>query len=148
MKHVKALGVKFVSSLILLYVILGLFYDMSFSNVFLISLVLSISAYLIGDLFILSRTNNTIATIADMGLAFAIIWVMGSNLTYGNSLFFPSLISAIGLGVFEYFFHKYVYNHVIKYEEKSEKIHTGNLRYQTEASEELTPEIDDLEKHK
>lgn len=148
MKHVKALAIKFVSTLILLYIILGLFYDMSFSNVFLISLVLGISAYLIGDLFILSRTNNTIATIADMGLAFAIIWVMGSNLTYGNSLFFPSLISAICLGVFEYFFHKYVYNHVINYEGQSDRVHNGNLRYQTEASEELTPDIDDLEKHK
>lgn len=148
MKHVKALAIKFVATLILLYIILGLFYDMSFSNVFLISLVLGISAYLIGDLFILSRTNNTIATIADMGLAFAIIWVMGSNLTYGNSLFFPSLISAICLGVFEYFFHKYVNNHVIKFEEKSERIHSGNLRYQTEASEELAPDINDLEKDK
>ncbi|TDL75561.1 DUF2512 family protein [Rhodococcus qingshengii] len=67
MKHVKALVIKFVSSLVLLSLILGLFFDMAFSNIFLITLVLCIEAYFIGYLLILPRTNNTVATIVDFG---------------------------------------------------------------------------------
>jgi hypothetical protein len=80
MKHVKALAIKFVSSLVLLSLILGLFFDMAYSNIFLITLVLGVAAYLIGDLLILPRTNNTVATIADFGLAFLIIWLMSESI--------------------------------------------------------------------
>ncbi|XZF77004.1 YndM family protein [Bacillus sp. AL-1R] len=140
MKHIKAFVIKFIACLALLYIILGIGYDMAFRNVFLITLVLGVIAYIVGDMLILSKTNNTVATIADVGIAFLIIWYMGSK-TYGGSMFTPALISAIGIGLFEIFFHKYVYNHVIKNTEHRENVSTGNLRYQTEASEELTPDI-------
>jgi hypothetical protein len=35
MKHVKAFALKFISNLVLLYIIPGLFFDMAFRNVFL-----------------------------------------------------------------------------------------------------------------
>lgn len=145
MNHIKALAIKFVSTLVVLFIILGLFYDMAFRNVFWISLVLTVAAYLIGDMLILPRTNNTIATIADFGLAFFVIWLMGDNLTYGASVFTPALITAAGVAIFEYFFHKYVSNRVIN-ETKNETHQARNLRYQTEASEELSPNRTDLEK--
>ncbi|WP_217282493.1 DUF2512 family protein [Bacillus sp. CRN 9] len=47
-----------------------------------------VTSYL-GDLFILPRINNTIATIAGLEMAFIIIWLMGENLTYGGSIFIP-----------------------------------------------------------
>jgi hypothetical protein len=137
MKHLRAIAIKFIASLAILYIILGAMYDMSFTNVFLISLVLGIASYIIGDLFLLPKTNNTIATIADFGLAFMIIWIVGESLTYGDSLLIPSLISAAGIAVFEYFFHKYVSSSVL--EEGGEQYQNPNYRYQTEASEELYP---------
>jgi hypothetical protein len=136
MKHVKAFAIKFVSSLVLLSLILGLLFDMAFSNIFLITLVLGVAAYLIGDLMILPRTNNTVATIADFGLALLIIWFMSENLTYGDNHFSMSLIAALGVAIFEYMFHKYVANNVIK-NQGGQKQQTGKLQYQTEASEEL-----------
>ncbi|NYE04123.1 uncharacterized BrkB/YihY/UPF0761 family membrane protein [Bacillus niacini] len=136
MKHVKALAIKFVSSLVLLSLILGLLFDMAFSNIFLITLVLGVAAYLIGDLMILPRTNNTVATIADFGLAFLIIWFMSENLTYGDNHFSMSLIAALGVAIFEYMFHKYVANNVVK-NQGGQKQQTRKLQYQTEASEEL-----------
>lgn len=138
MKHIKALAIKFISSLVLLYVILGMFYDMSFGNVFLITLVLGAVAYIFGDMLILSKTNNTIATIADFGLAFLLIWLMGESLTFGDSLIVPALLSAAGLALFEIFFHKYLANNV--FDSREDRFNqTGTLRYQTETSEELTP---------
>jgi membrane protein implicated in regulation of membrane protease activity len=138
MDHIKALAIKFISSFVLLYIILGLFYDMSFGNVLLVTLVLGAASYIIGDMFILPRTNNAIATFADFGLAFMIIWLMGANLTNGNNLLTVSFISAAGVALFEYLFHKYISNRTITKTE-NENNRTGDLRYQTEASEELTP---------
>jgi len=138
MKHVRALAIKFISSLVLLYMILGVAFDMSFGNVFLISLVLGAVSYLIGDLFILPKTNNTIATIADFGLAFLLIWLIGDSITYGDDIVTAAFASAVGVALFEYFFHKYMDNIILK-QEANNRIST--LRYQTEASEELTPRI-------
>lgn len=146
MKHIKAFAIKFISSLVLLYVILGMFYDMSFGNVFLITLILGAAAYILGDLLILSKTNNTIATVADFGLAFLLIWLIGESLTIGDSLIVPALLSAAGLALFELFFHKYLANNVFVSREGRYN-QTNTLRYQTEVSEELTPrEIEERNK--
>ena len=137
MKHMKNLAIKFISILAVLFIILGIFYDMSFGNVLSISVVLTLASYLIGDLLILRKTNNTIATISDFAIAFLVIWLMGENLTYGDSLIMPALISAAGIALFETFFHKYVSSQINEANENQNS--SRNLRYQTEASSELTP---------
>ena len=137
MKHMKNLAIKFISILAVLFIILGIFYDMSFGNVLSISVVLTLASYLIGDLLILRRTNNTMATISDFALAFLVIWLMGENLTYGDSLIMPALIAAAGIALFETFFHKYVARQIQEADEQQNS--SRNLRYQTEASSELTP---------
>ncbi|MFS0673491.1 YndM family protein [Ornithinibacillus sp. 179-J 7C1 HS] len=142
MKHVKALLIKFVGSLILLYLILGLIYGMDFGEVFLLSLVLGVAAYVIGDLLILPRTNNTIATIADFGLAWAIIYWFTDTMTPADNPIIASLIAAIAVGIFEAFFHSYLANHVLPNEDKGTVEKPRNYQYQTEFSEELTEEDD------
>ena len=137
MKHMKNLAIKFISILAVLFIILGIFYDMSFGNVLSISVVLTLASYLIGDLLILRRTNNTMATISDFAIAFLVIWLMGENLTYGDSLIMPALIAAAGIALFETFFHKYVSRQI--HEANEHQNSSTNLRYQTEASSELTP---------
>jgi len=144
LKHVKDFTIKFISNLVLLYVILGLFYGMEFGNVFLISLVLGIVSYLIGDRLILPKTNNTMATLADFGLALLVIWSMSESFTRGDNIFTVSLLAALAVTLFEYFFHKYVSNNATK-EDSQEKINPStSLRFQTEASEELAPQRKDL----
>lgn len=138
MDHVKAIAIKFIATLALLYIILGLFAGMSFGNVLLITIVLGVIAYIIGDLAILSRTNNSIATVADFGLAFLVIWLMSDTLTVGDNLFTTSLLAALAVAVFEYFFHKYMAMNVFP-DAADDNKQTGRLEYQTEASEELTP---------
>ena len=137
MKHMKNLAIKFISILAVLFIILGIFYDMSFGNVLSISVVLTLASYLIGDLLIFRKTNNTMATIADFALAFLVIWLMGENLTYGDSLIMPALIAAAGIALFETFFHKYVARQIDEASDHQNR--STNLRYQTEASSELTP---------
>ena len=110
MNYTKALIIKFIASLVLLYIVLGLFYGMPFGYIFVITSILVVTSYFLGDIFILQRTNNTVATIADFGLAFLAIWLMRSNLTYGANLFTAALIGAVGVALFEFFFHKYLVN--------------------------------------
>ncbi|RSD25444.1 YndM family protein [Mesobacillus subterraneus] len=137
MRHLRAIVIKFLASFILLFIIFGLMYNMSFTNVFLISLVLGLASYVIGDLFLLPKTNNTIATLADFGLAFMIIWLLSESLTYGESLLGPSFFVAAGIAIFEYFFHKYIARNMTEDENRTN--HQPKYQYQTEAAQELYP---------
>jgi hypothetical protein len=135
MNHIKAFLIKFISSFILLYLILGVMFNMSLTDVFLVSLVLGAVSYILGDLIILPKTNNMVATMSDIGLAFFVIWLMSEALTVDVNTFGRSLIAAIGVGIFEYFFHRYLSKNVINQQGQRNQINT--LQYQTEASEEL-----------
>ncbi|GGF29056.1 hypothetical protein GCM10010954_30220 [Halobacillus andaensis] len=142
MENVKLMGLKFIVSLAILYMILGVGFDVSFGNVFLITLVLGIVSYVLGDKLILARSNNMTATIADVVLAFVVIYIMTDALTVGNTVFEATLISTISLGIFEYFFHQSVARtlngsndtkRVVKRKKASRQL-------SMEASEELTPD--------
>ncbi|GIN70000.1 putative membrane protein YndM [Bacillus sp. J14TS2] len=148
MDHLKAITIKFLASLALLYMILGMFYGMSFGNVFLITLTLGVVSYLIGDLFILPRTNNSIATAADFGLSLFVIWVMSMALTTGANLFMMSFIAAVGITIIEYFFHKLMDSEIIEEEENRLNTPPRNMQYQTEASEELNDVEEDEQNSK
>ncbi|KOP83009.1 YndM family protein [Cytobacillus solani] len=147
MKHVIAFAVKGIASLVLLYLILGMMFGMSFGNVLFITLVLGMVAYIIGDMLILPRTNNLVASVADFGLALMVIWLMSSVLPNGGNLFSMSLISSLGVALFEFFYHKYISNNVINNSQTSQN-YSGNLRFQTEASEELTPKRAEIKNRK
>lgn len=134
MKHIKALLIKFVVSLALLYIILGLMYEMTFGEVLLLSAVLGLAAYVIGDMLILPRTNNAVATAADFGLAWVIIYWFTDMMTVADNVFTASLIAALGVGLFEIFFHRYVAKNVLPNHENHS---VTNFRYQTEASDEI-----------
>ncbi|MDI3411882.1 YndM family protein [Bacillus sonorensis] len=110
MKHVRALCVKFIASLVLLYVILTLFFGVPFGDVFVLTLFVGVVSYLVGDLMLLPRTNNITATMGDFGLSLILIWAilaMQDNPPYA-SLAWAAIISALGVTIFEYFFHRYM----------------------------------------
>lgn len=141
MNHAKAFILKFIATFVVLYIILGVVHNMALRDVFFISLVLGVVAYILGDLFILPRTNNTIATISDFVLSLIVIWVLGKALGYDRNLFLISFISSAVVAVFEFFFHIYVAKLFDASEERNDKINTNrrSLNYQTETSEEIYP---------
>ncbi|MCM3404511.1 YndM family protein [Cytobacillus oceanisediminis] len=139
MQHFKALALKFLASLVLLYIILGIFFGMSFVNVFIITAILGITAYILGDMVILPRSSNMIATAADFGLAFLLIWFLSSILTNGDNLIAMSIAAALGVALFEYLFHLYLLRNMTEASNEKGTINQGNLRYNTEVSEDLTP---------
>ncbi|KYD08518.1 YndM family protein [Heyndrickxia sporothermodurans] len=140
MKTLTALAIKFIASFIALFVILGLFYGMSIQSVILITAVIGVISYIIGDKLLLPRTNNVVATSVDFGLSFLIIW---SIVSYGNidnyrALFWASIIGGLGIAFCEYFFHIYLFRRFYPQEQISKR-RISAMHYATEASEEITP---------
>ncbi|TWT00116.1 YndM family protein [Planomicrobium sp. CPCC 101079] len=147
MNHVKALVMKFIMIAIVLSIILTGIFDVEFSDTLLISLVLTVVAYVLGDLMIFRKTGdrnahdrtsnthtadhkkrNTMATIGDIVLSFLVIWLMGEAL-FANTedIIASSLISAVVIGAGEWFFHKYLDRNV--FPEKDGRAATGNTHH-------------------
>ncbi|GIN12739.1 hypothetical protein J26TS2_26060 [Shouchella clausii] len=110
MKHVKALAVKGIMTLVFLYVILGFGFGLSFWDVFVITIILGGITYWLGDILILPKITNIMATVADLGVAFFLIWLLGIALApiAPGTMAGAAAISAIAIAVGEYFFHIYL----------------------------------------
>lgn len=135
MEHVKALIIKFIMITAILWFILGLFFGVDFGEIITISVILTPLAYVIGDLLILRNFNNTIATLADFGISFITIWIIGmAIINEPISIALASLISSIAIAVGEWFYHYYVNNQVFEGEDRDKK--PLNEAFSTEFAEE------------
>ncbi|EOA3903080.1 YndM family protein [Bacillus cytotoxicus] len=140
MKHIVALLIKYMAISAVLLMVLGIFWEVSVPRVLFISLVITGAAYVIGDLFVLSKYGNTVATIVDFGLSFFGIWVLAYLLTgidATRSLTASSFWAALLIGIVEVFFHIYMKRMVLQEEEHvltSPKKYRGT--YATEFSDE------------
>ncbi|WP_100400672.1 YndM family protein [Bacillus sp. FJAT-44742] len=112
MEHLKALGIKFVMVAASLFIVLGL-WGVPIAEILITSLVLTAGAYLIGDLWVFPSFGNWTAAFADLGLAFAGIWIVGTLLFPGINLPLAALISAAVIAAGEYFFHKFMARKVL-----------------------------------
>lgn len=149
MTHIKLFALKFIATLLILGIILGAGFDVSFGNIFLITFVLTVASYVIGDLFVLSKSSNTGASLADFIISFAVIYLMTDALTVGDDVFAATTISAVSLTIFEYFFHQSVARSLDheKEENRSKDAKANSTRQlQVESSEELFPYEDDEDK--
>lgn len=111
MEHVKALSIKGVMTLVVLWLVLGMGYDMSFWPMILVTtIVLGLVSYLAGDLGILPAAGNIMATISDLVLSFLVIWLLGLLMTDidGSTVAVAAIISAVIIAIGEYLFHIYM----------------------------------------
>ncbi len=115
MEHAKALAIKGIMTLAVLFIVLGLMFGMSFANVLLITVVLGLVSYFAGDLYILPKTNNVTATLSDLGMAFLVIWLLGVAVSSigAGTLAGAAVITAVLLAVGENFFHDYLLKNYI-----------------------------------
>jgi Protein of unknown function (DUF2512) len=142
MKYVFSFIIKFVITTVALWIVLGMFYDVSFGDIFLISFILSAVAY-VGDVFILPNVSNFWATIGDFGLAFVGIYLLGQVLIDRNiQLADAALFSGIVVAAFEILFHRYIRSVIQEYETQdfSRTITIPHHKLQPEFSKELDEE--------
>jgi hypothetical protein len=93
---------------IILEILFSWMTNVSFANILNISVAVTLLSYLIADLFILSKTNNTVATISDVILS--IIVIMSFNYVYDNPSidFVDAIVASVVIGLGELAFHKYL----------------------------------------
>lgn len=114
MNYVKALLIKLFICTAVIWFILGLFYSVSFGHVLMLSIIISVASFVLGDLFILPRIDNWAAVIADFVFVVGAVWFYSAYVILVN--FSPlsaagmiALIIAFG----ELFFHRYVDKHIV-----------------------------------
>ncbi|PYF08317.1 YndM family protein [Ureibacillus chungkukjangi] len=113
MKYTKAFFIKLAMTIVVLWIVLGLFFGASFGNILLIGTILTIVAF-VGDVFILPNVGNFMAAAGDLVLAFFGVWALGTIL-FGESIAVLSaaFLSALFVAVGELYFHRYYRDHVM-----------------------------------
>lgn len=118
MEHVRALIIKVLMIGVITMLILSLFRGIRPLDSIYIAIVITLVAYVLGDLLILPAYGNLAASVSDGVIAFLITWLtpfVATNIpvTVGSALGVGVLV---GLG--EWFFHKYVAREVLDYDKK------------------------------
>ncbi len=111
MRHLSLLATKFVMIAAVLGVTLGLIGGATFMEVLMAALVLSVVAYVVGDLIVLPATSNWVAVAADALIAWVILRMVSPDNAVGAALFWSIVAVAAG----EYFFHSYLERHALRH---------------------------------
>lgn len=142
MKHIIGLGLKFILMATVLLAIFSVLLPSLMNSMLLLAVILVVTSYLLGDLFMVKRFGNLAATIADFGLALIMIVGLGAWLGQFNFQFLVAAVSsAFLIAVGEGFFHFYVQTRITDermdiYEEPTIVNNGLNTSLQTEFSNE------------
>lgn len=95
------------------WLVLG-YYGVEIIDIFITSIALTTLGY-IGDIFLMPKIGNMLATAGDFILALAIVWIIGAYLfdpmvPAGRAAFIISLILIIG----EMYLHQYIKLHIFE----------------------------------
>ncbi|MBU9713942.1 YndM family protein [Evansella tamaricis] len=138
MTHLKALSIKFVIFFTVGLIILGGIYQVTLGDIFMISLLLTITAYLMGDLVLLPKMGNTAALFSDFGLSyfgmiiFGVIFIEQAT-ALGISAFLMAILVTLG----EVYFHSFMYSHVLHNQKNGKFVIHPRLQFVTEFAEEV-----------
>jgi hypothetical protein len=113
MKHIGAILLKYVMVAVILEIVLGWLTGNSFTNILVISAAVTVVSYLVGDLLILAKSNNTITTIFDGVVTLIVLLLFNYARGYSILTFTTALISTVVLAVGEIFFHRFVVRNVL-----------------------------------
>lgn len=137
MKYTLAFFIKLALTLILLWATLGVIFNVSFTDILITGLLLTVIAFA-GDMWILPKIGNVAAAVSDFALAYLGIWIIGSYLFGGSvlSIDTAAFLAAFLITVCELFYHRYLRNFVFNHvDRKQDHFETNSL--QTEISDEF-----------
>ncbi len=107
MSHTRALSLKSLANGIPAFLILVTIGGMPWLGALATTLLLTVVAYVVGDMLILPKAGNLVATIADGGLAWMVLWLLrslGTKISPSALFWLPvALLAVEGL-----FFHPYL----------------------------------------
>ena len=105
----------------IVWIVLTGLYDVSFLDSTIVGVIIVALIYVVGDLVILRKIGNVVATIVDSGSAAVVLWIYLTSMDYTNDLWMKVLIPALLIGVGEWFFHKWLLNNDVVPDERKMK---------------------------
>ena len=105
--HAKAMGMKVLMVLAVLWIVLSMIFNVSFLDATLLGIALTLIAYFTGDMVVLPRMGNVAATIGDFVISFLVLWGGMHLLGYDDSAMEALVASAVIAGG-EWFYHKWL----------------------------------------
>jgi hypothetical protein len=139
MNNIMALIIKFVTSMIAYAVGLDLFFNATWTDIVLFSVLLTVVSYLAGDRILLPLIGNMNALISDFLLSYMLVWIFGSVLLDNYlQIAWGSIISAVMITIGEYFVHRLLLRSMSEGKRNSSGA-PNRLAYEMEMSEEHEP---------
>lgn len=150
MRHITALVIKFIIVATVLFSILTIFEVVNLTEIFLSSILVTGLAYVIGDLFILPRYGNAVASIADFFLATGSVWLLNfifiGQAAGSLPVFAASAFAGFLIALCEALFHIYMKESVLEDTDTDNQRNTTPTHLQTEFSRENN--IHDIKKRR
>lgn len=111
MDHIRALAVKSLADGLPAVLVLSTLGRMNLGESVIVAIIMTFFAYIVGDLWVLPRSNNSMATTADAGLVFFVLWAFRAM---GMTISWASVVStSVALAAVEgLFFHSYLHREV------------------------------------
>lgn len=145
MEHVKAIGIKWIFTIIILLSLLAIFEAATFQQILLISFILTGVTYIVGDLMVLPALGNIVTTIIDFGLSFLSVWMLSALfIEQSATVVLIAAAAAYFFSMCEALFHAYMKERVLP-KKQGIVIPFPNMQLQTEFSEEIYPKKEDKE---
>ncbi|MDQ0255823.1 putative membrane protein [Evansella vedderi] len=138
MKHLKAFAIKFGMVAIVLLSTLTLF-EVPVSVILTTTLVLTIPAYLLGDLFIYPRFGNLVASIMDFAFFTAAVWLFMAMFvaTTPTTNAINAFFTAIFVTFVEALYHAFYISKITNREQENTEAYSLRPQFGTEFSEEV-----------
>lgn len=139
MQHVKAFGIKFIIISIVVFSIFGIYGNVSLNLLFWMSVLITATAYLVGDFWLLPKIGNFKATLIDFVLYFSAMGILGSLVVEPSAaVVLAAFYVAFFITLVEPLFHGYMQEKVYEDDEAFEE----RPDLQTEFAEEADTDID------
>ncbi|MER2261728.1 MAG: DUF2512 family protein [Psychrobacillus sp.] len=111
--YIKAFLIKFIMTTAVVWIVLG-YYGVEIMDIFITSIALTVLGF-VGDIFLMPKIGNMLATAGDFILALAVVWLIGiylfdPSVPVGRAAFIISLVLIIG----EMFLHQYIKLHIFE----------------------------------
>ena len=142
MRRITAFIIKFIMMTLVLWIVLGLYFNVSFGSILVATIILTTVTFLV-DIYLLPRIGNIMAAVGDFAIVYFGLWFIGrfilneafSLISITNAAFMSAFLILIG----ELVYHRYLRNIVFEnvqdadkhYKQKEDKI------LQTEVSKEF-----------
>ncbi len=141
MKTTIALIIKFIVTMAAAWISFMVFGQVAFWTVAIIALAGTVINYLLGDLLVLPKFGNVIASILDGVLGGAIAWMILAYAPVTYAYMTSVYIFAVIVAVAEFFFHMYLLSaHVIEKKKSDDDFYKrSKVSYNAETGSELYP---------